>query len=297
VRLRLLIRAAAAALVFAVLAAGPLIATAQTTAPAPNARSKPLRYERFIVADYIISPKVYNEFSPGNSGTGGSWSVRAAIELPAFGLPWILAADYRSYSYPHYSGISPAQFAAAFDGNPCPHGGLPASFTPAAGDQGCVTAIGAFGQFAVPSFAARDTDYGGRLGLRVAQPRIYVEVGYLHREENYGYPKQDGYGFGTEKLPDLDRTVSVYGSMWYYPSVSGNFGYPPGAPPALVRTTGKFRQRVLKYQLGGTLHLRNSRFFVDAGVLGDAVAGANLSPSNASHAGVYVGLGVGPRTP
>ncbi|MEA2784322.1 MAG: hypothetical protein QOF71_426, partial [Candidatus Eremiobacteraeota bacterium] len=144
----------------------------------------------------------------------------------------------------------------------------------------------------VPSFTARDTDFDGRLALKIASPRIYIGVGYLHREENYGYPKQNGFGFGAEKLPDLDQPLSVYGSIWYYPSISGNFTYPIGAPPSLVGTTDKFQQRFLKYQVGGTLSLGNSGLFLDAGFLGDSIKGKNLSPSDASHAGGYVGLGI-----
>ena len=257
--------------------------------PTPVARNP---YEHFIVGDYIFSPKVYNEFSPGNNGTGGSYNLRGAVEFPAFGLPWMLEGDYRSYSYPHQSGITQAMFNASLDGNPCPHSGLPLAFVPATGNQGCVTVIGAYGQVPVPSFTARDTDFDGRLGLKIAEPRIYIGVGYLHREENYGYPKQNGFGFGAEKLPDLDQPLSVYGSVWYYPTISGNFTFPVGAPPILVGGTDKFQQRFLKYQIGGTLNLGNSGLFLDAGFLGDTIRGKNLSPSDATHAGGYVGLGI-----
>jgi Copper amine oxidase N-terminal domain len=274
----------------------PVITPSPT--PTPVARNP---YEHFIVGDYIFNPKVYNEFSPGNSGKGGSYAVRGAVEFPLFGLPWMLEGDYRSYSYPHNSGITPAQFAAGDPGvpgvtgpNPCPHGGFFGPLAPATGDQGCVTVIGGYGQVAVPSFTARDTDFDGRFALKIAEPRIYIGVGYLHREENYGYPKQNGFGFGAEKLPDLDQPISVYGSVWYYPSISGNYTYPNDitVPAALRGTTDKFQQRFLKYQIGGTLNLGNSGLFLDAGFLGDTIRGKNISPSDASHAGGYVGLGI-----
>ncbi|HEY4441152.1 MAG TPA: copper amine oxidase N-terminal domain-containing protein [Candidatus Elarobacter sp.] len=257
-----------------------------TPTPTPVATKNP--YEHFIVGDYIFSPKVYNEFSPGNTGKGGSYSVRGAAEFPLFGLPWMLEGDYRSWAYPHNSTIAPTAFTVP---NPCPN---PAALPPypAAGDPGCVTVIGAYGQTAVPSFTARDTDFDGRLGLRIAEPRIYIGVGYLHREENYGYPKQNGFGFGAEKLPDLDQPFSVYGSVWYYPSISGDYTYPVGAPASLLGTTDKFQQRFLKYQVGGTFNLGSSGLFLDAGFLGDTIRGKNLSPSDASHAGGYVGLGI-----
>ncbi|MEA2688156.1 MAG: hypothetical protein QOD51_763, partial [Candidatus Eremiobacteraeota bacterium] len=250
----------------------PPVVTPSPT-PTPVARNP---YEHFIVGDYIFSPKVYNELSPGNKGTGGSYSVRGAVEFPLFGLPWMLEGDYRSWSYPHNSGINPALLAGG--ANPC---NTPAGVGPANGDQGCVTVIGGYGQSAVPSFTARDTDFDGRFALKIAEPRIYIGVGYLHREENYGYPKQNGFGFGAEKLPDLDQPFSVYGSVWYYPSISGNFTYPVGAPPSLVGTTDKFQQRFLKYQVGGTLNLGNSGLFLDAGFLGDTIRGKNISPGDA----------------
>lgn len=277
----------ATALLVAALAAEPSTAGAEPPTPATN--------QYFVVADYIASTKVYNEFSPGNVGAAGSYSVRAAVELPAFGMRWMLEGDYRSYTYPHYSGITPAQFAGTSDGNPCPHAGLPTALTPAAGQQGCVTVLGLYGQFPVPAFTVRDTDYGGRLGVKIAEPFLYLGIGYVHREQNHGYPKQDGFGFGAERLPNPGRRFSAYGSAWYYPSISGHFMYPPGAPASVVRTSEFFRQRLFKYQVGGTLRARNSAFFVDAGILGDAVARAGLSPSGASHVGGYLGLGVGSR--
>jgi hypothetical protein len=259
----------------------PLPPATPTPTPVPVATKNP--YEHFIVGDYIFSPKVYNEFSPGNSGTG-SYAVRGAVEFPLFGLPWMLEGDYRSYSYPHNSGIP----------NPAPANACntPAGVGVYNGNEGCVTVIGGYGQVAVPSFTARDTDFDGRLGLKIAEPRIYIGVGYLHREENYGYPKQNGFGFGLEKLPDLQNNFSLYGSVWYYPSISGDFTFPVGAPPALVGTTDKFQQRFLKYQIGGTLNLGASGLFLDGGFLGDTIRGKNLSPSDGSHAGGYIGLGI-----
>jgi len=274
--------------------APPPTATPVPPTPTPSPTPTPVArnpYEHFIVGDYVFSPKVYNEFSPGNSGNGGSYAVRGAVEFPLFGLPWMLEGDYRSYSYPHNSTIAAASFLVPGRPNPCPNPAYAGPY-PAAGDQGCVTVIGGYGQTAVPSFVARDTDFDGRLGLKIADPRIYIGVGYLHREENYGYPKQNGFGFGAEKLPDVDQPFSVYGSVWYYPSISGNFTYPVGAPPNLIGTTDKFQQRFLKYQVGGTVSLGSTGLFLDGGFLGDTIRGKNLSPSDATHAGGYLGLGI-----
>ena len=262
--------------------------------PAPSPNPNPVPSQRFVAGDFLLSPKVYDEFSPGNSGSGVSYEFRGAAEFPAFGLPWMVEGDYRSYSYPHTSHISAAATSGpAGSVNPCPHSGLPPALAVATGDQGCVTVIGAYGQTAVPSFSARDVDFDGRLAVQIAKPRIYVGVGYLYREENYGYPAQSGFGIGAEKLPDLENKLSAYGSVWYYPSISGNFTYPTaGAPPALAGTTTKLEQRFIKYEIGGTYALGSSGLFLDAGIKGDTIRGKNAAPSDASHAAGYVGVGI-----
>jgi hypothetical protein len=249
----------------------PVPTEAPTPAPTPTPSPAPtVYYEHFIVGDYLFQPKVYNEFSPGNKGIGTSYAARAAVEFPLFGLPWMLAGDYRYYRYPHNAGL------------------------PVAGDPGFVTTIGGLGSTFVPSFTAKDTDLDGRFGLKVADPRIYIAVGYLHRDENYGYPKQNGVGFGAEKLPDLDQVFSIYGSIYYYPSVTANYSFPATDP--LAGTSGKFTDRFLKYQVGATILLtgKSSPFglFFDGGFLGDSIRGKSLSPGDASHNGGYAGLGL-----
>jgi hypothetical protein len=256
------------------------VPTARPTAPPPPPASPvptvapthtPITYEKYVVGDYLFSPKVYNEFSPGNTGKGGSYAARGAAEFPALGLPWMIAGDYRSYSYPHATGP--------------------------------VTVLGGYNSTVVPAFTARDTDFDARLALKVADPRIYVGIGYLWRQENYGYPRQTGLGFGAEKLPDLDHVVSVYGSVFYYPTISGRFTYPPdtytaaaglcsaAAAPATCASSN-FQQTMMKYQIGGTYNIGLSGLFVDAGFLGDRIRGKLNSPSDATHAAGYVGLGV-----
>jgi len=255
----------------------PVPTEAPTPAPTATPSPKPtVYYEHFIVGDYLFNPKVYNEFAGGNKGVGTSYAARGAVEFPLFGLPWMLEGDYRSYRYPHIDGGT----------------GLP-------GDPGFVTVIGGYGQTEVPSFTAKDTDLDGRFGLKVADPRVYIGVGYLHRDENYGYPKQNGFGFGAEKLPDLDQTFSVYGSVYYYPSVNANFTYPTDAfttAGGLAGTSAKFTDRFLKYQIGVSILLTGAHdpfgVFLDGGYLGDSIRGKTLSPGDASHNGAYLGLGL-----
>jgi hypothetical protein len=65
--------------------------------PSPTPTAKPVNYEHFVVGDYIFKPKTYNEFSNGIVGNDNSFDARGAVEFPAFGLPWMVEGDYRSY--------------------------------------------------------------------------------------------------------------------------------------------------------------------------------------------------------
>jgi len=184
---------------------------------APTATPAPVRIpylDKFIVGDYILSPKVYNEFSPGNTGKS-SYAFRGGIEFSLFNLPWMLEGDYRQYQYPHNQGVAtPPGYAPD---NPLTNA------CPVVGDQGCVTVIGGQGQTFVPAFTARNYNFDARLGLKVADPRIYVAVGYMNENGNYGYPNLKSVGFGLEKLPDLDQSFSLYGSDYHHPNVRDNY--------------------------------------------------------------------------
>ncbi|MDP9018754.1 MAG: copper amine oxidase N-terminal domain-containing protein [Candidatus Eremiobacteraeota bacterium] len=270
---------------------GPVATAVPTTVPTPAPTKTPY-YDKFIVGDYILSPKVYNEFSPGNTGRSGSYSVRGAYEVPISGLPFMIEGDYRQYQYPHNQGIAtPAQGPGTVICN-SPPAAIPLAppgviLTPGGGDQGCVTAIGGAGQTFVPAFTARDYDFDGRLALKVLDPRVYIGIGYMYRTGNYGYPKTNGFGFGAEKLPDLDQPFSIYGSAWYYPNVRGTCG-------TAVCPTGPYTlaYNILKYQLGGTFNFGNSPIFADFGFLGDRGKNKSNAPSDFSHNGAYIGLGI-----
>lgn len=240
-----------------------------TPSPAPTAKA--VYYEHFVAGDYVFQPKVYNEFSNGITGADTSYSVRGALEFPAFGLPWMVEGDYDSYQYQHNGCATAAGVGTACDPN----------------GAGFVTVLGSTGQVYVPGFRATDTDVDGRFGLKVVDPRIYVGIGYLSRSENYGYPRQGGVGFGLEKLPDLDQAFSVYGSIWYYPNVSATFATPVG---------NQFSYRDLRYQVGATYTLGSFTgfgVFIEGGYLGDSLRATNaVAPSSVSHGGAYAGLGV-----
>ena len=269
-----------------------------TPAPTPTAPPTPVptpvptpAVTAFVAGDYIISPKVYNEFSPGNTGSntdnGFSYRIHGAWEFDTAGLPWMIAADYRMIKYPHNEGAGAA--AAGFTpGAMCndPTTGL-------GYDPGCVTAIG--GQFAtwVPAFQARDYDLDARLGLKVLDPHIYIGVGYMWRTGNYGYPIMKNVGFGVEKLPDLAQTgFTWYGSAYYYPNVKGSF---TGCITlgCTAPTANNIAYNVLKYDIGGAFTFGSAvPVYVEFGFLGDSGKGKTNAPVDFTHNGPYIGLGL-----
>ncbi len=232
-------------------------------------------YNDFYVAgDYIISPKVYNEFVPGsssNNNSGGfSYRLHGALEFAIANLPWMVEVDYRQWNWQHHCG-----------------GG---------GDPEClVTTIGGLGQSSVPTFIGRDYDFDARLGLRILKPRIYLVGGYMWRGNNYGYPKETGAGVGLEKLPDLDRPFSFYGHAMYFFGVNGNYQSSPlacGTPTIATGCTYNVGYNVLKYDIGATYSFQGFPLFIEAGFLGDRGYNTNAAPIGFSESGPYAGIGL-----
>src|SRR5579883_1919046 len=68
--------------------------------PPPPPTPRPLLGEAFVAGDYIFAPKVYNEFSPGNSGNG-SYAIRGGGEFSLGSIPFMLEGSYERWQYPH----------------------------------------------------------------------------------------------------------------------------------------------------------------------------------------------------
>ncbi|MDQ2865351.1 MAG: stalk domain-containing protein [Candidatus Eremiobacteraeota bacterium] len=238
-------------------APSPSIAPTPTPAPAAS----PYK-DVFLAGDYIFSPKIYDEFSPGNKGTK-SYAVRGAAEFDLFNLPWMIEGNYEQFMYPHNcAGV---------------------------GDPQClVTTIGQTGQTSVNAFQATERDVDGRFGLKVINPRIYVGVGYLFRSTDYGYPRVKGFGYGVEKLPDLNQPFSLYGSAYYYPNAKGSFT-DTGVTPNVDYTLA---YNILKYQVGGTIAFGKSPVFIDLGYMGLNGKNKTNAPGDFSENGPFVGLGI-----
>jgi hypothetical protein len=234
-----------------------------TVAPTPVPTATP--WHVFAAGDYIISPRVYDEFNPGttssNTNGGFSYRIHGATEFDLFNIPWMVEGDYRQFNYPH-------------------------NCTSATDPTCLVTTIGQTGQTSVPTFTVRSYDLDARVGIRVLQPRIYIGVGYIWRLNNAGYPRINNVGFGLEKLPDLDHPFSVYGSIYYFPNVKGNFTDPG------THVLYQLAYNILKSDIGLTYAFQNTPLFIEAGVMGESLRNKQNAPSDATQFGPYAGLGI-----
>ena len=256
--------------------ATPAPTTAPTLAPTPTPTKA---FDAFIAADALFSPKVYNEFSPGNKG-GISPAARAGVTFTMNNIAFLAEATYNAFRYPHRG-------STLYDGNiGSPNfSGSAICAGAAAGDPGCVTTLGGGGQAFVNSFDARDTEVDGRAGIGIANPKIFLVGSYEQRYGNYGYPKLNGFGGGIEKLPDFSQPISIYGSALYYPQLSGNY-------VDVNSVSQKLQYREFKYDAGLTINVPKTPLFLDFGFLGNRLTNKQNAPGNAASNSLYGGLGL-----
>ncbi|HTX55584.1 MAG TPA: copper amine oxidase N-terminal domain-containing protein [Candidatus Acidoferrales bacterium] len=246
----------------------------ETPAPPPPAppvtpapRPTPY-YEKFVAADYIGSPKVYNEFSSGqsNNNQGGfSYAIHGAAEVNV-GVPLMVGADLTQWNYAHTCGLSAG---GAYEAN-------------------CyVTTIGQTGSTAVPAFTVSNYDFQAYVGSNLFIPHVYLDIGYMWLNNNAGYPTMSGLGSGLVKLPNLDHPFSFYGSFWYFGQVKGttNAAFTGGY-------AYKFAYSILKGDIGLTYAFPSSPLFLEAGLKDEGWHNKFNAPSDATENGVYGGLGL-----
>ena len=265
----------------------PVPTAAPTASPTPTPKKAAVQF--YLAGDALFDPKVYNEFSPGNKG-GVSEAGRVGVSFDFDNLSFLAEANFDQFRYAHNSSTgSPAgPFYSA--GLPCgltsPLTGTLVPGSAPVGDSGCVSTLGPIsGSAYVPSFVARDTDVNGNLGIGVANPKIYLVGSYLDRFTNYGYPRLTGIGGGLEKLSNFEQPIDIYGSILYYPQISGDYTDIFGNPQ-------KLQYRLLKYQAGVTLNIPKTPLFLDFGYLGDHGIEKQNAPSNFSENSLYGGLGL-----
>lgn len=239
--------------------------------PPPPPTPRPLLGEAFVAGDYIFSPVVYNEFNPGSHSNGGNggYAVRGGGEFSLGNIPFMLEGSYERWPYPHNCTVVNKVF-----------------------QPNCyVTTIGGAGSYPlVTTTNLYDQDADVRFAVRVIQPRIYIGVGYMWMSNNYGYPNQNSWGFGGEKLPDLNQPLSFFGSVWYYPNAHGTYTNVATAPIRPV--SYNLAYNILKYQIGVDYVVANSPVFIEIGWMGDNWSNKQNAPIGRSYNGPFAGLGV-----
>ena len=259
-----------------------------TAAPSPTpVPAKPVSAHFYLAGDALFDSTAYNEFSPGNKG-GVSEGGRVGATVDVDNLSFMAEGDFQQYRYPHRSStaVNPLTGVGYNSGSPCD--GVGNDALPA--DSGCVTALGpGAGNTYVPSFVARDTDIDGRVGIGIASPRIYLVASYLERYGNYGYPRLTGVGGGLQKLSNFDQPIDVYGSVIYYPQISG--GYNLVFPDGTVNGEN-LQYRLLHYQAGLTIGVPKTPVFLDFGYVGDHGTAKENAPSDFTENSLYGGIGV-----
>ncbi|MBV9028287.1 MAG: hypothetical protein JO311_06680, partial [Candidatus Eremiobacteraeota bacterium] len=214
----------------------------------------------------------YNEFSPGNTGTS-SYAIRGAGEFSLGSIPFMLEGSYTRWGYPHNcTSAKNAAGGSTFAAN-------------------CyVTTIGGAGNYPLTTTTnLYDQDADVRFAVRVIQPRIYIGVGYIWMSNNYGYPNMNSWGFGGEKLPDLNQPLSFFGSVWYYPNAHGTYTNVASAP--INPLSYDLAYNILKYQIGVDWVVGNSPIFIDLGWMGENWSNKTNAPIGRTYNGPFAGIG------
>ena len=279
---------------------GPVPAPAVAT-PTPSPRVIAVRKARLIASiDYMNSPSVSNETTPAHTIANQSFGIQAAYE---FGVPhmFLVQVDFKRYRFAHNAlqvstlcdpaptGCTTVNGKGQYQTGVCP-----------APDPGCVTAVGSDliakltgrAQEYVPAFNGEDTDVDLRAALRII-PHVYAGAGLYTKHYNYlGYPNIRGYGIGITKLPNLEKQLSLFASVWYYPRVVGKYTYP--VSPYLGPFSGlsvPFGYSVVKYRAGATFWLNATSLFLEAGWAGEYFTSKINAPAGTWTEGSFFGIG------
>lgn len=238
-----------------------------TPAPTPVPAPAPTRapYQFFVQAGYA-GGKSFNEFVAGSYCFRNSYVVAGAFVPKS--SPFALKVDFRQDAWVSSSNLVDSS------GN---------HFTIFNTVDG-LTAM-------TPVFLGKQTNLDGRLEYKIADPRIYIGVGYLTTSTSYGYPHLNGVGAGVEKLPDFTSWISPYGSVFYYPSQTGNYTIPQMTSPNFG-VTYKQDYSIVKYDIGVALSEKHFPGYIYGGFGGNRYGQKANAPVSQTHSGPYIGLGV-----
>jgi hypothetical protein len=238
---------------------------APTMAPTPTPTPAERTYQGFIQAAFAAT-RNYNEFSAGGGRCPEDYLVAAGYVFK--NSPFAVKLDFRQYAYVTSSNLTDI---------------LGNQFTQFNTIDG--------GTAFAPVFKARQSTLDARLEFKIADPRIYVGVGYIQTGNNYGYPRLNGAGVGIEKLPDLKSGINWFASAFYYPTASGNYTV---TNPASSNVGKTYRQQyqITKYDVGLSLILKRSPIYLYGGFSADHYTAKQNAPIGQTHDGPYIGLGV-----
>jgi uncharacterized protein YjbI with pentapeptide repeats len=281
---------------------GPQAAPAPAPTPTPSPRAIAAKKPAHLLAsiDYMNAPAISNEAAPAHTVANQSFGIQGAL---LFGMPdtFLVQIDFKRYRFPH-NAFQQSQFC-----DPAPTGcttvnalGQYQTGVCPGPDPGCVTAVGAnlIGQQTgraqeyVTAFNGIDMDLDLRAALKIL-PHVYAGTGVYFKHYSYlGYPTIRGVGIGISKLPNLDKQLSLFASVWYYPAVAGKYTYP--VSPYLGPFSGQtvpFGYSVLKYRAGATFWLNQTSLFLEAGWAGEIFNSTINTPGNAWTEGSFFGIG------
>ncbi|HEX5274311.1 MAG TPA: copper amine oxidase N-terminal domain-containing protein [Candidatus Rubrimentiphilum sp.] len=236
---------------------------APTIAPVPTPVPTEAPYTMFVQAA-VAQDQNYNEFVAG----GYCKALLAAAAIVFKNSPFAVKVDYRLDSYVTSDNLTD---------------GFGTHYTKFSTVDG--------GSALTPVFMARQSSLDGRLEYKIAEPKIYVGLGYLKTTTNYGYPSLNAIGFGLEKLPELRTGISWFGSAFYYPSASGTYTIVNAASP----NNGKsYRQQygITKLDIGLALALSHFPLYIYGGYSADQYTAKAAAPIGQTHNGPYLGLGL-----
>jgi len=250
----------------------PTPAPTPTPTPAPAAPT----YLGFVQGAYVFH-RVSNEFA-AQVTTVGSYTYSGALLFDPFAIKAGLRSDLYNTTANGTFPIVPALCNPSVNiGSP---GGPATIFNTIDG-----------GVCYAPQWKARQTLGFANIEYKIFNPHVYLGVGYNGMATNYGYPKLNGWGFGLEKLPDLNNLFTVHGSYFYYPNQHATY---------TVNDINSFNNGVSyiqKYAVQvydvGLDYVFSHQFpvYLYAGWMGDVMVARANAPINQTHSGPYVGLG------
>ena len=195
----------------------------------------------------------YNEFNNGNHSNGGNggFAVHGAGTFSMGNLGFMIGGDFVRWPYPHncttVNGVN-----------------QPNCF---------VTVIGGNGSAAVAETNnLADDNVDARLAPwdREVEDLHHQQLRLVLEQLCY-YPGLEGVGFGGERLPDLTQEISFFGSVYYYPQISGNASVNvPTSAGGNTTQTLTLQYNFLKYVAGVTFALPRMPVFIEAGWRGES---------------------------